>query len=191
MATGACCIRDTLDRNRSKTGRRLAPQTSSFDILCELKKIMIRSEPEEIECFPLVLIVHVLWIFKIIWTLPYSKIDCADIQSGYFEYSEIRFGRASEYSDECFRKWDDRSGSRNFFESYVTIKLRHHPGRRVIFTPLSSDKQNKKILDPGLQSRTHWQTAKVPQVSLRHGCGQIRAAKMWRRGSDLYFQELK
>ena len=70
------------------------------------------------------------------------------------------------------------SGRETFFESYVTTKLRHHPGRRVIFTPLSSDKQNKKILDPGLQSRTHWQTAKVPQVSLRHGCGQIRAAKM-------------
>ena len=42
-----------------------------------------------------------------------SIIDCDDITSGFFAYSEIRFGRPSDYSEECFRKWD----SRNMFKS--------------------------------------------------------------------------
>jgi len=45
-----------------------------------------------------------------------SIIDCDDITSGFFAYSEIRFGRPSDYSEECFRKWD----SRNLFNQ------RHH-----------------------------------------------------------------
>ena len=50
-----------------------------------------------------------------IWTQRKSKIDCNDIQSGYFEYSEIRFGRASDYSEECFRRWDSRKAIRKIF----------------------------------------------------------------------------
>ena len=66
---------------------------------------MIRSEHEEIECFPLVLNART---FDELFEHNKSKIDCNDIQSGYFEYSEIRFGRASDYSEECFRRWDTR-----------------------------------------------------------------------------------
>ena len=36
-------------------------------------------------------------------------IDCDDVESGFFEFSEIRFGRASDYSEECFRRWDSRN----------------------------------------------------------------------------------
>ena len=50
-----------------------------------------------------------------------SKIDCNDIQSGYFEYSEIRFGRASDYSEECFRRWDTRFRVENsYHNTYAT-----------------------------------------------------------------------
>ena len=52
-----------------------------------------------------------------------SIIDCDDITSGFFAYSEIRFGRPSDYSEECFRKWD----SRNLFKSTnVTIFRNRH-----------------------------------------------------------------
>lgn len=107
---------------------------------------MIRSEHEEIECFPLVLNART---FDELFEHNKSKIDCNDIQSGYFEYSEIRFGRASDYSEECFRRWDTRFRVEN--THIITLTQPPGPqnaspsGRRVIFTPLSSDKQ---ILDP-------------------------------------------
>ena len=34
------------------------------------------------------------------------RVGCNDISTGFFEFSEIRFGNPSDYSIECFRKWD-------------------------------------------------------------------------------------
>ena len=34
------------------------------------------------------------------------RVGCEDIETGFFEFPAIRLGRASPFSNECFRKWD-------------------------------------------------------------------------------------
>ena len=49
---------------------------------------------------------HCLDGIRPIIRLKTVRVGCTDIESGFFEFSEIRFGNPSDFSAECFRKWD-------------------------------------------------------------------------------------